>query len=135
MFGIKGRLKVTLLVGVFLAVGLGMYAGFQVQDADADGTHVKVTGKIRYFTQDSTVWTFYAYANWTCPDGNSVTVEEKWIISTRYKQVRVYYYHENGSYHWKNVLTTPQSRTTTRTNSYRYRCSVDGYSCPGLNGG
>lgn len=35
MFATKGRLKVTLLVVGILVVGLGMYAAFQVQEADA----------------------------------------------------------------------------------------------------
>ena len=35
MFSTKGRLKVTLFVVGFLVVGLGMYMGVQVQDAEA----------------------------------------------------------------------------------------------------
>ena len=35
MFAVKGRLKVTLLVVGILVVGIGMYAGVQVQDVEA----------------------------------------------------------------------------------------------------
>ena len=38
MFATKGRLKVALLVIRVLVVGLGMYAGFQMQEAEAHET-------------------------------------------------------------------------------------------------
>ena len=43
MYAIKGRLKVALLVIGFLAVDLGMYGGFQVQDAEAHTPSCDVT--------------------------------------------------------------------------------------------
>ena len=44
MFANKGRLKVALLVIGFLVASLGMYAGFQIEKAEAQG------GRIRQWT-------------------------------------------------------------------------------------
>ena len=136
MFSLRHLKAMVLIVGL-LTIGLGLYVGFQVQDAAAHGAHVRISGEIRYFTRESTVWTFYSYNGGSCPNGSggSVKIEEEWKIYTRYKQVRVYYHHENGNTHWRNVSTRAVSRRTVRMNSYRYICSVHGLSCPGLNGG
>ena len=137
MFPAKRRVTATLLIVGFLAVSFGMYAVFQVHDAAADGTHAKITGKIRYFTKTTTTWTFYSYNGPPCPSGSasSTKVEEEWTTDTRYKQVRVYYHHEDGRVHWRNVSTRAVSTSTKRRNNYRYVCPVHGLSCVGLNGG
>ena len=129
MFATKGRLKVSLLVVGVLIVGLGMYAGFQVQDADAHGTHVRQGGAIKYRIETSTVWTFSHYTD-PCTDGYSVKIEEKWEIKTRYKLVYGYLYHADGSYHNKLISKRAVSRSTTRTGRIRYVCSRHGTSCP-----
>ncbi|MYE89329.1 hypothetical protein F4X33_10075 [Candidatus Poribacteria bacterium] len=103
MFIIKGRLKVALLVVGVLVVGLGMYAGFQVQEAEAHSWLCRLRKHKTKTSEESIAWekttesnTFYTNCSNCTGSPKKTHVEWKWYYHY-YETVK--YYHGNSYCH------------------------------------
>ena len=131
MFGTKGRLKVTLLVVLFLTVGLGMYAVFHALDAYGDGVaiHNDTIGSRERFLGGNT-----SSSPGTCPAGSHA---RNWITATRvYHKCKVYTHrHLNRRLQWVVQYTRVYDCTfKTTTSTYQEVCNYrypNGSQCGG----
>ena len=118
MFTIKGRLKVTLLVSVFLAVGLGMYVVFHadesyahglnpVQDTKRDVTTTTVTTEMPS-TQDCPA----------CGEQRTKTYRRREIEEI----FTTTHFHLSISLQWVHQYSYTYTRNTTKEDNYWSAC-------------
>jgi hypothetical protein len=132
MFAINGRLKVTLLVVGILVVGLGMYVGFQIDDAEASygdsftRTHYEESYSHSYTTTQTT---YCYYCN-----SYTYTVTKQYDVYNRTKVVTLYI--DMGSYWAQEELSrTPVAPVHRHTGTfYPYSGPCSNSDCQGGGG-